>query len=252
MSSVGFNASITSIGTEPAALWAVLAVETSGCGYLPDRRPKILFERHIFHKLTGGRYDADYPDISAPTQGGYGPGGANQYLRLAAAMQLNSDAAMQSASWGLGQIMGMNFSTADYDSVEDMVDAFVTSEDSQLGGMANFVSGAAAAALVAKDWTSFARLYNGPNYAASDYDGHLAQFYNQYTNQLPDITVRAAQVYLSYLGYNTGGIDGMLGPATRASLTSFQGSKGLPVTGLADDATMAALAAPPADPDANA
>ena len=30
----------------PAAeLWAVLIVETRGCGFLPDRRPLILFER---------------------------------------------------------------------------------------------------------------------------------------------------------------------------------------------------------------
>jgi hypothetical protein len=28
-------------------LWSVVVVETSGCGFLPDRRPRILFERRI-------------------------------------------------------------------------------------------------------------------------------------------------------------------------------------------------------------
>jgi hypothetical protein len=44
-----------------AEIWAVFSVETSGCGFLTDRRPKILFERHIFSHLTNGRYDAQNP-----------------------------------------------------------------------------------------------------------------------------------------------------------------------------------------------
>src|ERR1700691_1336114 len=97
LSSAGFAAATAINAIEDAALWAVLSVETSGCGYLPDRRPKILFERHIFSKLTQGRYDSVAPDISAPTPGGYGDLGANQYSRLGAAIQLDSEAALQSA-----------------------------------------------------------------------------------------------------------------------------------------------------------
>ena len=67
LSAQGFAAATGLNGIEAAALWAVLSVETSGCGYLTDRRPKILFERHIFHRLTGGDYDVSHPDISAPT-----------------------------------------------------------------------------------------------------------------------------------------------------------------------------------------
>jgi len=80
-------------------IWSVLGVETSGCGFLPDRWPKLLFERHIFHRLTGGRFDAEDPDVSQPTPGGYGRSGAHQYNRLAAAaIALNRGAALQSAS----------------------------------------------------------------------------------------------------------------------------------------------------------
>jgi hypothetical protein len=44
-------------------IWAVLMVETRGCGFLADRRPQILFERHIFSKQTGGRFDSDRPAL---------------------------------------------------------------------------------------------------------------------------------------------------------------------------------------------
>ena len=44
-----------------------MAVETSGQGFLPNRRPQILFERHIFSTLTKRRFDASHPNISAST-----------------------------------------------------------------------------------------------------------------------------------------------------------------------------------------
>src|SRR5258705_11254552 len=96
------------LGVKAAEIWAVLTVETLGCGYLPDRRPQILFERHIFHKDTGGTFDVANPDISNPLPGGYGSRGAFQYTRLARAIQLNREAALRSASWGIGQMMGLN------------------------------------------------------------------------------------------------------------------------------------------------
>jgi hypothetical protein len=82
-----------------AALWAVIHVESSGAGYQPDRRPKILFERHKFHRATSGVFDDSHPDISNPRSGGYGAGGVHQYDRLAQAIGLNRKAALESASW---------------------------------------------------------------------------------------------------------------------------------------------------------
>jgi len=99
LTSDGISRSCDAVNVGPGEMWSIISVETSGCGFLPDRRPKILFERHVFHRLTGGRFDADDPDVSQPSQGGYGPGGAYQYDRLAAAIQLDRIAALQSASW---------------------------------------------------------------------------------------------------------------------------------------------------------
>lgn len=242
----GLTAAQTLLAVEPAMLWTVIGVETAGMGFLADRRPKILFERHYFHRLTDGRYDASDPDISAPTSGGYGPAGAHQYQRLAAAIQLDRDAALRSASWGMGQIMGDNFGKAGFQSVADMVAAFVRGENAQFLGMAQFISGSPLrAALAGQDWATFARLYNGPDYAANHYDEHLQAAYQRLSEHgCPDIDVRTAQVYLTYLGYDTGGVDGVAGPKTTAAIAAFQQKAGLaPADGAITPATLQALAA---------
>ena len=229
------------LGVKAPEIWTVFAVETSGCGFLPDRRPVILYERHIFSRLTGGRFDDG--DISSPIPGGYGPIGAPQYLRLARAMALDHDAALQSASWGLGQIMGQNFALAGFAGVQDMVSAMCDSEDSQLLAFSAFLKSAKLdTALRIQDWTSFARGYNGPNFAQNHYDTNLrGEFQKFSTGALPDIATRSAQLYLTLLGFHPGRVDGVSGPHTRDALQQFQQANGLPVTGLADDATLAAL-----------
>lgn len=242
-----FDAATARLGCDAPTLWALLHVETSGCGYQPDRRPKILFERHIFHRLTGGQYDAQAPDISQPTPGGYGAGGAHQYDRLAAALALDETAALSSASWGLGQIMGENHASAGYATVQAMVADFVASEGAQLAGVAAFiVASNLAGAVAAGNWAHYAQGYNGANYAENHYDTRLAAAHQGFvTNGCPDLAVRAAQVLLSYRpGSNVGAIDGILGPATTGAIRQFQAASGLPQTGQPDDATLAALAAP--------
>ena len=218
-------------------LWSVLSVETSGCGYLPDRRPKILFERHVFSRLTNHRFDEDDPDISQRSAGGYGPSGAHQHDRLNAAIQLDRNAALQSASWGLGQIMGENFSASGFTSVQQMVDAMVASEDDQLRAMVAFMKSMKLIdTLQSHDWAGFARRYNGPAFAANNYDGLLENFYQRYLDgATPDLTVRRVQILLTYKGFRAGVIDGQMGSATKAAISAFQSSTGLPVNGAIND-----------------
>ena|SRR5712691_5700196 len=164
LSSQGLAEVASNLGVHAPEIWAVLAVETDGCGYLPDRRPQILYERHIFHRLTQGEFDDS--DISDPSPGGYGATGPHQYERLAVAIRKDRSKALQSASWGLGQIMGENFAAAGFQKVEDMVTAMSQSEDAQLAAMGSFLAATKfRASLQAHDWTTFARGYNGPNFA---------------------------------------------------------------------------------------
>lgn len=83
-------------------------------------RPRILFERHYFPRLTQGRYDKRHPDISNSLAGGYGKFSA-QYGKLERAYVLDAVAALESASWGRFQIMGSNYRDAGFVSVQEFV-----------------------------------------------------------------------------------------------------------------------------------
>jgi hypothetical protein len=227
LSADGLGAVSQKLNVHAPEIWTVLVVETSGCGYLPDLRPQILYERHIFHRLTQGKYDDG--DISDPKPGGYGPSGAHQYDRLGLAIAKDRTAALQSCSWGIGQIMGENYARAGFADVEQMVAAMSASEDKQLTAMANLLlSSRLNVALQAHDWASFAHGYNGANYAINRYDIRLnGEFQKCSTGGLPDLNVRAAQLYLTYLGFHPGPIDGVAGTRTLAALADFQTQHGL-------------------------
>lgn len=241
LSTDGVGAVSQKLGVHATEIWTILAVETSGCGYLPDLRPQILYERHIFHRLTQGRYDDG--DISDPTPGGYGPPGAQQYDRLAQAVANDRIAALQSCSWGIGQIMGENYVLAGFSDVEQMVAAMSASEDQQLAAMGNFlVSTRLSVPLQTHDWASFARGYNGPNFAINRYDIRLNGEFQKYAaGGLPDLNVRAAQLYLTYLGFHPGPVDGIAGARTLSALSDFQTQHGLAHTSSLDANAVAQL-----------
>jgi hypothetical protein len=243
LSAAGVEAVVTRLRVEPATLWAVIRVETSGFGFLSDRRPKILFERHVFHGQTRGRFDAVAPDISHADWGGHGGAGGPQYERLARAMSLDRRAALRSASWGLGQVMGFHAESLGHANVEAMVQAMVQSEDAQLMAMERFIAGHGLdAALRAHDWAAFALRYNGRDFAKHQYDAKLAAAHSLLLSEgLPDTRVRAAQAYLGYHGLNPGPVDGVIGNRTRTALQAFQHKVGLPASGEIDDATLERL-----------
>ena len=110
----GLNKALALLGlgvNDAAYIWTVVEVETAGLtqgfGFRVDRRPQILFERHMFRKYTNGRFDGAAPDVSGPA-GGYGLL-SEQYTKLEKALslcgkaKLGSEPALKSASWGMGQ-----------------------------------------------------------------------------------------------------------------------------------------------------
>jgi hypothetical protein len=245
----GFDDVCGMLGVDPPSLWSLTTVETRGFGFLPDRRLKILFERHIFHKRTGGRYSSLHADISSSLAGGY-IGGAAEYQRLAKAMALDPAAALESASWGLGQIMGFNAVKLGYANADDMVTQFVESEDQQLQGTLRFIqsNAALARAFAGKRWDKVAFFYNGESYARNEYDKKLERYFTLYTLKgTPSMTIRTAQAWLTYLGYSPRGVDGLVGDGTRTAAIAFQKHQGLPVTAELDEATLLALQRAAAD-----
>lgn len=175
---------------DPAALLAVKEVESNGGGFLPNGKPKILFEGHIFYRLLAQSVNAaslnqlckQYPNIVYPTwnRSKYF-GGDREYIRLANALSINHAAALKSASWGMFQIMGMNYAQCGCKDVDEFVGKMKSSEEDQLMLTIRFLkNNHLCSALNTHNWASFARSYNGPSYAANKYDIKLAQAYLKY------------------------------------------------------------------------
>lgn len=245
LTSKGFLAVVEDLGVGVPELLAVLAVESRSCGFLPDRRPIILFERHIFHKQTGGRFSDQNPDVSNKSAGGYA-GMEKEYPRLEKAVALDRAAALKSASWGAGQVMGFNHAAAGYPDVESMVTAMQASEDEHLKSVAGFLkTNNLVRFLKKRDWAGFANGYNGSAYAKNKYDILLASQFKAISTAgaLPDIEVRRAQLYLTYLGFNPQGIDGLHGKFSRNAVVKFREANGLGTGDRVDKPLLAALQA---------
>lgn len=165
------------LGTDIATIQAVASVESSGNGFLPDGRPEILFERHIFARLTGHRFDGGHPDLSHTEPGGY-QGGAAEYGRLYRALQLEPEAAVQSVSWGAFQVMGFNWEACGEASLLGFVLAMHHGADAQLDLFVAFVLGKGLAPyLRAHNWAEFSHSYNGPSFAKNRYAQKLEAAY---------------------------------------------------------------------------
>src|SRR5262245_56344826 len=174
-----------SLAVEPAALKAVAAVEAAGSGFLKDdpTKPKILFEGHAFHRLTGGRFAAAHPDLSYPKwdKTKYSGSLVGEWQRLDAACALDRVAALQSASWGMFQIMGFNYAYCGCPDVEAFGALQHAGADKQMECFARFVARPPyLAALQAKDWESFAKAYNGPLHAKNNYAPRMAAAYSTF------------------------------------------------------------------------
>lgn len=181
---------------EEATLRAVAQVESSGSGFLPrTEQPMVLFEGHAFHRLTGGRYSRDYPDISHPDWNPrrYSSSLEGEWKRLQRACQLDRAAALQSASWGLFQIMGFNYPYCGCGDVEAFVAAQHESAAQQFALFVKFISRPPyLPALRSRDWAAFARAYNGPGYRKAKYDERLAAAYRQFATPSPAPARKAA------------------------------------------------------------
>jgi hypothetical protein len=249
------DAAAAELGCERAVIDAVCDVESSGGGFLADRRPKILFEAHAFHTATGGRWDRTNPNISSPTwdRSLYGASGGHQYDRLAEAIALDRNAALESASWGRFQIMGNNYAAAGFANAEALVNAMCDREAAHLGAFIGFCrKNGLVDALQDQDWRTFARKYNGPgqvdHYAAllgAAYDRHAAHTAAAPGGQVLHLldrgpAVRKLQELLSAAGSNIEP-DGVFGQQTEAAVRQFQGDHGLAADGVVGSRTWAAL-----------
>lgn len=175
------------IGVGEDEIHAIIDVESKGTGWDSQNRPIILFEPHIFYKQLAANKPAALQ--TAVSQGlAYKKWGTKPYPRdsypvLEKAILIDQELALRSASWGLGQVMGFNFSMVGYKSAQEMVEHFKLDEENHLVAMVKFIIAAGLDdELRHHDWDGFARGYNGPGFAANKYDIKLAVAYQRWMN----------------------------------------------------------------------
>ena len=159
------------LGCRRQVIQAVAQVEAVNSGFLPSGRVAILFEAHVFSRLTGHRYDASHPSISSKTwDRGLYRGGEAEYPRLETALQLDPEAALQATSWGVFQVMGFNAVKAGFANVQHMAFAMQEKEQRHLDAFVGFIrSEGLGETLMRGDFDAFAQGYNGPRYAENRY-----------------------------------------------------------------------------------
>lgn len=191
LSQADIERSAARLGVDIAVVQAVNEVESRGRGFFDTGAPVILYERHIMHrrlplhKIDPAPWADAQPDIVHPKPGGYVGGGA-EHERLARAEAICRPCALESASWGLFQIMGFHWRGLGYDSVEAFVERMSESEADQLEAFIRFIERDKALhfALQRRRWAAFAERYNGPAYRKNAYDLKLARAFERHYQQV--------------------------------------------------------------------
>ena len=169
----------------PLIIHAFAKVESGGkSGFGSDGRPIIAFEGHRFRYYTDGKYDEDHPDISYKYKEKAGEewkkNNKNQktaWAVLETAAALDHDAALKSCSWGMFQVMGSNYESCGYDSVDDFVNAMKSGQKGHLEAFVGYclTTAGMTSALEKKNYVKMASLYNGKDYG--DYDKRIEKEY---------------------------------------------------------------------------
>lgn len=222
-----------------AALFAVIEVESAGVSVwkVEGRKlPPIRFEGHYFYRRLHGakRQAAIRQGLAHKTAGrvknprSYGA----RYALLDRAMKIDRDAALESISMGLGQVMGAHWLKLGYQSVEHMWTDVCASVAGQVRAMILFIeANKLVRHLRTLSWHKFARAYNGIAYRKNRYAQKMASAYARHNKAVvggnPEWTK-----HLEALGYG--------GPAYEA-VKVFQSDHGLVVDGIVGPMTLEAL-----------
>jgi hypothetical protein len=181
-----YLASSRRLAIKQSAIRAFAEVEAAGAGFFAGK-PKILFEPHVFCRLTKGRFSADYPTLSYGKWGErpYPPTQDERYAQLLIAAGLDPWAAFQSTSYGKFQILGENFGKCGFDSPWAFAFNQAYDEQSQLKAFENFLRATGIDKLLrASLWAEAAKAYNGPAYLRNRYDVKLAQAARKWAQRL--------------------------------------------------------------------
>lgn len=171
-------------------------------------------------------------------------------------MSIDANAALESVSWGLGQVMGYHWKRLGYMSVRHMVKRAREGAGGQVELMVRYIKEFGLLdELERHDWAAFARGYNGPGFAKNAYHVKMAEAYELFSGYVPPRPastgmlrmgsagprVRELQALLGRAGFPVK-VDGDYGPSTKAAVQAFQRATGLQADGVAGPKTLAEIA----------
>lgn len=135
------------LGIDPYFLQAVILTETRGDGFSDEGKAIICYEQHVFSRLTAHQYDKAYPSISNkkfywPRKGEDHPYNSTQSERwglLEFAASIDYEAAIQATSFGLFQILGLNYTRCGCESPAQFLESMHVSEQHQFQLFLSFI-----------------------------------------------------------------------------------------------------------------
>lgn len=173
------------LGVEVAAIKAVVSIEAGAQmqGFWAPGVPVINFDNTMF-----ARYKSK-AQSKAGAKGESVPAGLTGYAKrewtlLINARKQNADGANMGTFWGMFQIGGFNYKVCGCESVNEFVKLMSYSEAEQLELFAAFIINTGMLVdLKAKNWSGFARKYNGASYARRGYHTKMAAAYKKFKSQ---------------------------------------------------------------------
>jgi len=172
-------------------LKAIIKVESWGFGFAEDGKSIIQFEYSWFKRKAAKEY-ADYLKLKTfkskvPIMNYWDTvlnnqvsNQRNEWFAFNAAFKINADAAMQSTSIGMMQIMGFHYSELGFKTVGEMWDYAKISEKNQIELALRFIkmNPSLYQAVKEHDFKQIAFSYNGKNYPKFNYDRRLETAFN--------------------------------------------------------------------------
>lgn len=163
-------------GLTYADVKAVVDVESGGIGFASDTGKIIIqFEPSWFKRKSPYTPSGKWSQNGVERQ-------SKEWEAFNDAFKKNPNAAMQSTSIGLMQVMGFHYSLLGFKTVGAMWDFAKVSEKNQLELGLKFIKSNSKMynALKKHDFATFAYYYNGEQYKKFGYDKRMQESYNKY------------------------------------------------------------------------
>lgn len=175
------------LGIEVAAMKAVVSIEAGNGlkGFCAPGVPLINFDKSVYNSLSNKIKSTKKADPNSKIPEGIESAySRKEWQQLINARKNNEERANMATFWGMFQIGGFNYKLCGCESVDEFIQKMSHSEYMQLQLFAAFITNTNIVKyLREKNWTKFARKYNGPGYAKRGYHTKMAKAYNKFKNQ---------------------------------------------------------------------